>query len=130
MKHIAIVVPEFPIASETFIVTEIQALAKAGHRVTVFCFIKRDLAITLPHNVSVIDVNSASNRDVSRFVAKRPFAMAKALMCAKNQHAIPTKSLLLYGAKLAYLASKSCCDHFHCHLILQRQVLVMVMMYM
>ena len=32
MKHIAIVVPEFPIASETFIVTEIQALAKAGLR--------------------------------------------------------------------------------------------------
>lgn len=32
MKHIAIVVPEFPIASETFIVTEIQALVKAGLR--------------------------------------------------------------------------------------------------
>lgn len=115
MKHIAIVVPEFPIASETFVVTEIQALAKAGHRVTVFCFIKRELAITLPQNVSVIDVNSASNRDVSKFVAKRPFAMVKALMCAQNQHAISTKSLLLYGAKMAYLASKSCCDHFHCH---------------
>ncbi|SQD78034.1 glycosyltransferase [Moritella yayanosii] len=77
MKHIAIVVPEFPIASETFIVTEIQALAKAGHKVTVFCFIKRELDITLP--------------------------------------AITTKSLLLYGAKLAYLASQHHCAHFHCH---------------
>lgn len=115
MKHIAIVVPEFPIASETFIVTEIKALAKAGHKITVFCLIKRELAITLPQSVEVIDINSATNKSVSAFVAKRPVAMAKALICAQNQHAISTKSLLLFGAKLAYLASKHHCDHFHCH---------------
>ncbi|QUM76024.1 glycosyltransferase [Moritella sp. 24] len=115
MKHIAIVVPEFPVASETFIVTEIQALAKTGHKITVFCFIKRELVITLPEHVNVVDINSASNKDVSAFVAKRPVAMTKALICAQNQHAISTKSLLLYGAKLAYLASKHGCEHFHCH---------------
>ena len=115
MKHIAIVVPEFPIASETFVVTEIQALARAGHRVTVFCFVKRELAITLPKYVSVIDINDTSNKHVSAFVVKRPLALAKALICSQNQHAISTKSLLLYGAKLAYLANKYHCEHFHCH---------------
>lgn len=115
MKHIAIIVPEFPIASETFVVTEIHALAKTGHQVTVFCFIKRDSPVTLPDNVSVIDVNKASNKQVSAFVAKRPLAMGKALSCAQHQHAISTRSLLLYGAKLAYLAHKYHCNHFHCH---------------
>ena len=115
MKHIAIVVPEFPIASETFVVTEIQELARAGHRVTVFCFVKRELAITLPKYVSVIDINDTSNKHVSAFVVKRPLALAKALICSQNQHAISTKSLLLYGAKLAYLADQYHCEHFHCH---------------
>jgi colanic acid/amylovoran biosynthesis glycosyltransferase len=115
MKHIAIVVPEFPIAAETFVVTEIRALAKAGHQVTVFCFIKRDSAVTLPSNVTVIDVNTASNKQVSAFIARHPVAMTKAFNCAKHQHAITTCSLLMYGAKLAYLADKYHCEHFHCH---------------
>ncbi|SQD78036.1 hypothetical protein [Moritella yayanosii] len=85
MKHIAIVVPEFPIASETFVVTEIRALAKAGHQVTVFCFIKRESPVTLPVNVDVIDVNTASNKQVSTFVAKHPLARTKAFTCAKHQ---------------------------------------------
>ncbi|GIC75700.1 glycosyltransferase [Moritella sp. F3] len=115
MKHIAIVVPEFPTASETFVVTEICALAKAGHQVTVFCFIKRDSVVTLPNNVTVIDVNMASNKQVSAFVAKHPLATTKAFKCANHQHAITTCSLLSYGAKLAYLADKFHCEHFHCH---------------
>jgi len=115
MKHIAIVVPEFPIASEIFVVTEICALAKAGHQVTVFCFIKRESIVTLPTNVTVIDVNTVSNKQVSAFVAKHPLAMTKAFNCAKHQHAIATRSLLSYGAKLACLADKFHCEHFHCH---------------
>ncbi|MDX2322063.1 MAG: glycosyltransferase [Moritella sp.] len=115
MKHIAIVVPEFPIAAEKFVVTEVCALAKAGHKVTVFCFIKRESAVTLPSSVNVIDVNLASNKQVSAFVAKRPLAMTKALHCAQHQHAISTRLLLIYGSKLAYLANKHHCDHFHCH---------------
>ena len=115
MKHIAIVVPEFPIASETFVVTEIRALAKAGHQVTVFCFVKRESAVTLPVNVDVIDVNTASNKQVSTFVVKHPLAMTKAFNCAKHQHAVATHLLLIYGAKLAYLADKYHCEHFHCH---------------
>lgn len=115
MKHIAIVVPEFPISSEAFVVTEVLALAQAGHKVTVFCFSKRELSITLPDNVAVIDIHSAPTKAVATFVAKRPLAMAKALTCAQHQHAISTQSLLLYGAKLGYLANKYACDHFHCH---------------
>lgn len=115
MKHIAIVVPEFPIASEAFVVTEICALAKVGHQVTVICFVKRDSVVTLPSNVNVIDVNRASNKQVSAFVAKHPLATTKALNCATHQHAVATCSLLSYGARLAYLADKFHCDHFHCH---------------
>ena len=38
MKHIGILVPSFPVASETFIVTEINALVANGHTVTVVTF--------------------------------------------------------------------------------------------
>lgn len=48
MKHIGIVVPNFPVASETFVITEIQGLIEAGHKVSVFCF---NFDATLQHRI-------------------------------------------------------------------------------
>jgi len=50
MKHIAILVPSFPIASETFVVTEIKALLNAGHKVTVLL-----LTILIVVFISILD---------------------------------------------------------------------------
>jgi hypothetical protein len=38
MKKIAYVIPVFPIASETFITTEMKALMHCGHEVEGICF--------------------------------------------------------------------------------------------
>ncbi len=54
MKHIGIVVPSFHIPSETFVVTEINALVKAGHKVSVITFENLNTSAHLDSSVNVI----------------------------------------------------------------------------
>ena len=54
MKHIGIVVPSFHIPSETFVVTEINALVNAGHKVTVLTFENLNYCVHLNKNVQVV----------------------------------------------------------------------------
>jgi len=117
MKHIAVVIPDFHIPSETFVVTEIKALVKAGHKVTVFCFKRVYHFIELPSQVKVIEINTGLPINMNSLFVFNPFYLIQSFICAYRQQEISTKSLLFYGAKLAALAMKHGCQHFHCHFL-------------
>ncbi|MBU2971413.1 glycosyltransferase [Pseudoalteromonas sp. C2R02] len=117
MKHIAVVIPNFPVPSETFVVTEIKALLKAKHKITIFCFNRAYHFIDLPNQVKVIEINTALPIDMSFIFFFNPFYLLQSFICAYRQQEISTKSLLFYGAKLAALAKKHGCQHFHCHFL-------------
>ncbi|WP_100914771.1 glycosyltransferase [Pseudoalteromonas spongiae] len=114
MKHIAIYVPQFPVASETFVVTEIEALRAAGHKVSV---------ITMEH----LDHESDFDFDVFELKRERITTTLKGLCCtsiqgvanaykaASSQHAIRNLSLLYFGLQINYLIKKQQISHIHCH---------------
>lgn len=117
MKHIAVVLPDFPIPSETFVVTEIKALLKMGHKVTVFCFNRELHWIELPNKVTVVELNADVSNELAVLFRFSPVNLVKSFLCAYNLQEISTKSLLFYGIKLATLAKKYGCEHFHCHFL-------------
>jgi len=117
MKHIAVVLPDFPIPSETFVVTEVKALLKMGHQVTVFCFNRELHWIDLPNNVSVIELDASVSHNLSGLFRFNPMNLVRSFVCAYNLRETSTKSLLFYGVKLATLAKKHGCEHFHCHFL-------------
>ena len=113
MKHIGIVVPNFPVLSETFVRTEIKALLDVGHRVTVFTFAKTNL--------------SWSDTDIIEFT-KLPDGIAfcswlktsqtlkeNAKLVAQEQTSIGTFSLLREAAKLRFYVKRLNIEHLHCH---------------
>ena len=51
MKHVAIFVPQFPVLTETFVATEIDALINAGHKVSVITFCYRCVVTKHPYPV-------------------------------------------------------------------------------
>lgn len=118
MKHIAIVVPQFPVQSETFVVTEVNAMCALGHRVSLFCF-KHNSSIQsrLDPRIKVFDISSVRLDDTLRMLASRPILTMQASALARAQGAISSRSLMFYGAKLAVLAKRSGCTHIHSHFL-------------
>ena len=95
MKHIGIVVPNFPVASETFVITEIQGLVEAGHKVSVFCFnYNATLQHRIPNGIEVVDLTQSHDINFralpSRVLAAFPTAVK---LCFQQKHA-SRKSLL------------------------------------
>lgn len=118
MKHIGIVVPEFPVQSETFVVTEVNAMCALGHRVSLFCFKHNtSLQSRLDPRINVFDISSVSFGDTLRLLAARPILSLRASALARAQASISSRSLVFYGAKLAVLAKQNGCTHFHSHFL-------------
>ncbi len=116
MKHIGIVVPTFPVASETFVVTEINALVSLGHKVTVFAF-EKGMANHLAIDTSVQcyyinEMPDLSFKDLSCVSLKR---MVSAYLTATGQAKSATLSLMRFGARLGKAATRLGCDHLHSH---------------
>ncbi|MEM5551993.1 glycosyltransferase [Pseudoalteromonas sp. NEC-BIFX-2020_002] len=114
MKHIGILVPSFPIASETFVITEINALVATGHKVTVITFEKTKLVTALDINVNVVTIDKPSIISISNFTTKLP-TLFKALNYSNKFKSISTPSLLAYGNEIARLINKFNINHLHCH---------------
>ena len=100
MKHIAILVPSFPIASETFVVTEIKALLNAGHKVTVLTFEKTSVLINLTSAIEVKKITKPAFKSIlpSMF---NIYKLARATHTAAQFQSISTQSLLAYGYQIA-----------------------------
>ncbi|MEQ5875202.1 glycosyltransferase [Pseudoalteromonas sp. NFXS39] len=114
MKHIAILVPSFPIASETFVVTEIKALLNAGHKVTVLTFEKTSVLINLTSAIEVKKITKPAFKSIlpSMF---HIYKLARATYTAIQFKSISTQSLLAYGYQIARYIKAANIDHLHCH---------------
>lgn len=114
MKHIAILVPSFPISSETFVVTEIKALLNAGHKVTVLTFEKTSVMINLTSAIEVKKITKPAFKLIlpSMF---NIYKLARATHTAAQFKSISTQSLLAYGYQIARYINAAKIEHLHCH---------------
>lgn len=125
MKKIAYVIPVFPVASETFITTEMKALMGFGHEVQGMCFERTEEACQVGDEA--IDSAMLDTRDVRIWMLISLFSKVfinffstgwRGVKFAFDQQGIRPRSLLLQGFKLAYLSHKSDCEHIHAHFAL------------
>jgi len=114
MKHIAILVPSFPIASETFVVTEIKALLNAGHKVTVLTFEKTSVLINLTSAIEVKKITKPAFKSILPSMSNI-YKLARATYTAIQFKSISTQSLLAYGYQIARYIKAAKIDHLHCH---------------
>ncbi len=114
MKHIAILVPSFPIASETFVVTEIKALLNAGHKVTVLTFEKTSVLINLTSAIEVKKITKPAFKSILPSMSNI-YKLARATYTAIQFKSISTQSLLAYGYQITRYIKAAKIDHLHCH---------------
>ncbi|PST91260.1 glycosyltransferase family 4 protein [Photobacterium jeanii] len=121
MKSIAIIAPQFPVLSETFIRTEIDALQTCQREVTVFTFqqLATNLEFHYPvHTIGDIKQENSKHaiRSFKRFVAQ--LSATNVLRCKRfidEQQSLPKRSLWLYSLKLAYQLAQANIQHVHAH---------------
>jgi len=114
MKHIGIVVPSFHIPSETFVVTEINALVKAGHKVSVLTFENLNECINLDNSVRIIVIKKSTQSAIS-FALQHPVMALKSSILASKFSAISFVSLMGYGLNIAEIIHSRKISHIHCH---------------
>ncbi|MBQ4851567.1 glycosyltransferase [Pseudoalteromonas sp. MMG012] len=114
MKHIGILVPSFPVASETFVVTEINALVKSGHKVTVITFENIGRSDVLSPSVDVVEISKPSHQSLIMGCLNLS-ALHRGYMSASKMSSIPTPSLLAYGNSIAQIIKLTEIEHLHCH---------------
>ena len=114
MKHIGILVPSFPVASETFVVTEINALVASGHQVTVVTFENIGECDALSPEVTVIEVEKPSRAELLLGVFNIP-RLVRGISSATKMKSIATSSLVAYRYSIANIIKHRRIDHLHCH---------------
>jgi len=118
MNKIAYVLPSYPVLSETFVGTEMRAMEAYGHEVQPIAF---------NHHFGEFQIQDSALKERTLFLCDysksiafkaitfiRPTAL-KALEFTFLQQGISFKSLIGNALKLAYLAKKNNCTHFHAH---------------
>ncbi|WP_372765755.1 glycosyltransferase [Pseudoalteromonas sp.] len=114
MKHIAIIVPQFPVPSETFVNTEIEALMAAGHKVSVITM--EHLVHNNKHDYGVYELKREQYITTFKGLTKLHLKGAvNAYKAAVNQTSISTLSLLYFGLQISYLIKTHHISHIHCH---------------
>jgi glycosyltransferase involved in cell wall biosynthesis len=108
----------FPVLSETFVANEIRAMRAEGHRVVPLTI--RD------HHGPCQPEDEALKADILRLADQplpaalgaafgNPAGLSRALGFVCAQRALPRRSLLLAGARLAVAARRHGCRHVHAH---------------
>lgn len=121
-KNIGYVVNEYPVASETFITTEMRALQQLGMCIKPFTF-KIAQGPTHPGDEEFVEqlknpVQVSHVRVLKLFpklLFLLPFSGWKGVLFALRQKGIRSRSLLLQGIKLACLLDDAECGHVHAH---------------
>ncbi|GAA59819.1 hypothetical protein P20652_1683 [Pseudoalteromonas sp. BSi20652] len=114
MKHIGIVVPSFHIPSETFVVTEINALVNAGHKVSVLTFENLNYCVNLNKDVQIIVIKKSTQLAINAAL-KRPLMALKSSFIASQFSSISVMSLMGYGLNIAEIIRVRKISHIHCH---------------
>lgn len=118
MNKIAYVLPSYPVLSETFVGTEMRAMEAFGHDVQPIAF-NHHLG-EYQQQDSELKARTLYLCDYSKGIAFKALSflrptVIKALKFAFLQQGISFKSLIGNALKLAYLAKKNNCTHFHAH---------------
>ncbi|MGI9949276.1 glycosyltransferase family 4 protein [Vibrio hyugaensis] len=111
MKKVAFITPSYPVLSETFIQTEVDAIQACGHDVTVFTFEIEPCEAFF--NYDVIEIGSHIQAENWNHLHIPGFF--KACSFAFKQSGIPKKSLMGTGLKLAMQLADQGIGHVHAH---------------
>jgi len=114
MKHIGIVVPSFHISSETFVVTEINALVKAGHKVSVLTFEDLNECSNLNKNVEVIIIKRSISKALT-YALNHPVKAFNGALAATKFSSISITSLFGLGLNIGDIIKEQKISHIHCH---------------
>ncbi|MGC9401812.1 glycosyltransferase family 4 protein [Vibrio genomosp. F10 str. 9ZC157] len=111
MKKVAFVTPTYPVLSETFIQTEIDAIKQCGHHVCVLTFEIEQSQQTFDY--SVIKIGSK----VKAGLCKKFYfpGLLDAIKFVQQQKSMPRRSLFNYGVKLALQLADLNVEHVHAH---------------
>ena len=118
MKSIAYLTPTFPVLSETFVGTEIRAMANQGHSITSISFSQNQgLAQTedLELSKSTIYLNQVEKLGASKGFKYLTHRSLAGIKFAYKQKSLPTRSLLYSGLKIAAIVGARKCQHIHAH---------------
>lgn len=118
MNKIGYILSNFPVLSETFVSTEIRAMQRCGHEIQPFAFHHYGGQYQARDNdlkEKTIYLSDHSNKLALKALPFLRPSIFKALKFAFKQTGIPIKSLIGNALKLAYLAKKHNCTHFHAH---------------
>lgn len=108
----------FPVLSETFVSNEIRAMRALGHRVTPLTI--RDHHGPCQPEDEALKTDILRLADIPREAAllraiASPRRLAHAWAFVREQQALPRRSLLLAGARVALAARQLGCRHVHAH---------------
>ncbi len=118
MNKIGYILSSFPVLSETFISTEIRAMERCGHEIQPIAFNHHDgqyQSYDGSLKERTIYLCDHSNALAFKALPLLKSSMFKGIKFALHQRGIPFKSLLGNALKLAYIAQKTGCTHFHAH---------------
>ena len=118
MNKIAYVLSSYPVLSETFVGTEMHAMEAIGHKVQPIAFHHHSGEYQQQDNE--LKKRTLYLCDHNNHIALKALTLIKptvfkALQFVLLQQGISFKSLLGNALKLAYLAKKNNCTHFHAH---------------
>ncbi|WGW01701.1 glycosyltransferase family 4 protein [Vibrio sp. YMD68] len=111
MKKVAFITPTYPVLSETFIQTEIDAIKQCGHRVCVLTFEIEQSQQTFDY--SVVKIGAKVNAGLYKHVHLP--GILDAIRFVQQQKSMPKRSLFNYGVKLALQLADLNVEHVHAH---------------
>ena len=118
MKTIGYVLANFPVLSETFVITEMRAMMRRGHRVVPIVMKRLDL----PRQPDSGDIEAISiyldqvpHTAVAGLLPRAGRGLPAAVRFTFAQKALPRRSLLWSAARIAAVARAHGCTHLHAH---------------
>ncbi|HLZ65326.1 MAG TPA: glycosyltransferase [Aliidongia sp.] len=118
MKTIGYVLANFPVLSETFVLTEMRAMMRRGHRVVPIVMTRLD-GPRQPDSGDIaamaLHLDEIPHAAVARLVARAGRGLSRAWRFARDQQGLPRRSLLWSSARIAAAARARGCTHLHAH---------------
>jgi len=118
MKTIGYVLANFPVLSETFVLTEMRAMMRRGHRVVPIVMTRLD-APRQPDSGDIaalaLYLDQVPPGAVAGLLPRAGRGLGAALRFVRAQHGLQRRSLLWNSARIAALAHAHGCTHLHAH---------------
>ncbi|MGF1755048.1 glycosyltransferase [Vibrio makurazakiensis] len=111
MKKVAFIAPTYPVLSETFVQTEVEAIESCGHSVCVLTFTIEKSETDFDYPV----IKIGDDVPLTKLASISPLGLFRALTFIAQQTSLPKRSLFGYGLKLALQLADMNVQHVHAH---------------